>query len=253
MPKLLTIADMDTGTIPGLSGYKFSAVRTNRLGASEYTLVTIACDVSGSVTSFRDQLVDTVKKAVDACRKSPRANNIMVRMVTFNHDVQELHGFKPLGEIDNAEYDAITTGGGTALFDASASAIGAMTEYGRVLLAQDYGVNGILFVITDGDDAGSTYGPAMVRQKAEEAVSGEVLESFLSVLVGINTTNAHCTGYLKIFQQDAGLTEYIEAGAATPGNLAKLAAFVSRSVSSQANALGTGQAAQLSASAAITI
>lgn len=244
MPKLLTAADMDTGTIPGLSGYKFSAVRTTKLGAAEYTLVTIACDVSGSVTGFRDLLVDTVKKAVDACKKSPRAANIMVRVIVFNHGVLEIHGFKPLGEIDvDQDYDVIRTGGGTALFDACASGIGAMTEYGRVLVGQDYGVNGILFVVTDGDDQNSTYPAGTVKEKAVEAVSGEVLESFLSVLIGVNATALR--NYLEAFRVQGGFDQYIDAGDATPGNLAKLAAFVSRSVSSQANALGSGQAAQL--------
>lgn len=252
MPKLLTNADMDVGSIPGLSGYKFSAVRTSRLGASEYTLVTIAADVSGSVSSFRALLVETIKKAVDACKKSPRAANIMVRVVVFNHGVEEVHGFKPLAEIDvGQDYEAIRTGGGTALFDASASAIGAMTEYGRILAKQDYGVNGILFVVTDGEDVDSTYGADMVAAKAKEAVEGEILESFLSVLVGVNAQR--CQGYLTSFQQRAGLSEYIDAGAATPGNLAKLAAFVSRSVSSQANALGSGQAAQLPAGGAAAL
>ena len=250
MPKLLTAADMDTGNIPGLGGYKFSAVRADRLGAAEYTLVTIAVDISGSVSGFRDLLVESVKKAVGACKKSPRAANIMVRAVSFSHVVTEIHGFKPLSDIAvDKDYEAIRTGGGTALFDASASAIGAMTEYGRILAAQDYGVNGLLFVITDGDDQDSTYTATTVREKATEAVSGEVLESFLSVLVGINA--ARCKAYLEDFRLNAGLTQFIDAGDATPGNLAKLAAFVSRSVSSQANALGSGQAGQIPASIVI--
>jgi len=247
MPKLLNCpVDMQSGTIPGLSGYGFSAVRAERLGASEYTLATIACDVSGSVDGFRDLLVESVKNAVGACKRSPRANNILVRVVVFNHRVQEIHGFKPLAEIDvDRDYEGIATGGGTALYDASASGIGAMTEYGRVLSKQDFGVNGILFVVTDGDDRGSAYPASTVRGKADEAVSGEVLESCLKVLIGVNA--AAYRSYLERFRADGGFDQYVDAGDATPGNLAKLAAFVSRSVSSQANALGTGQAARLAA------
>jgi uncharacterized protein YegL len=241
MPKLLDTSDMQTGTIPGLRGYGFSAVRADRLGASEYTLVTLACDVSGSVVPFRDLLVDTVKKAVNACRKSPRAANIMVRVITFNQGVREIHGFKPLADIDDAEYDAIGAGGGTALFDASASAIGATTAYGKVLADQDYAVNGIMFVITDGEDFDSTYTAATVKEKADEAVTGEVLDSFIGVLVGVNA--ARCKAYLERFRADANITQYVDAGDATPGNLAKIAQFVSRSVSSQAGSVGTGQSA----------
>lgn len=232
MPRLLD-NDMQTGAIPGLSGYQFSAVRTDRLGESEYTLVTLALDVSGSVAGFRDLLIDTVKKAIDACRKSPKSANILVRVTTFSTRVDEIHGFKPLAEIDNTVYDGIRTYGQTALFDACASAIGAMTEYGRVLGKQDFGVNGILFVITDGDDNASTYTARTVKGMADDAVSGEVLEGFRSVLVGVNAANVK--QYLEDFRIQGGLTEYLDAGDATPGNLAKLAAFVSRSVSSSAS------------------
>lgn len=232
MPRLLD-NDMQTGAIPGLAGYQFSAVRTERLGESEYTLVTLALDVSGSVAGFRDLLIDTVKKAIDACRKSPKSANILVRVTTFSTRVDEVHGFKPLAEIDNAVYDGIRVYGQTALFDACASAIGAMTEYGRVLGKQDFGVNGILFVITDGDDNASSYTAHTVKGMADDAVSGEVLESFRSVLVGVNA--AQVKQYLEDFRVQGGLTEYLDAGDATPGNLAKLAAFVSRSVSSSAS------------------
>jgi len=258
MPKLLDPSAMQSGSIPGLAGYSFSAIRPDRLGASEYTLVTIACDVSGSVSSFRDLLISTVSTAVKACMKNPRASNILARVVVFNHDVLEIHGFKPLAEIDpDADYAGVRVGGGTALFDASASAIGAMVEYGRVLTQQDYGVNGVLYVVTDGEDAGSTYGADAVAKKAAEAVSSEVLESFTSVLVGVNAATARMSGYLQTFQKEGGFSAYLDAGAATAGNMAKLAGFISRSVSSAASSLGTGTSAPLppsaSASVAITL
>ena len=251
MPKLIQpSADMETGSIPGLTGYAFSGIRLDRLGASEYTLVTIAADISGSVSRFRDLLVETIKKAVGACRKSPKAGNILLRVVTFNDDVTEIHGFKPLSDIKDSDYDSIDTRGSTALFDVAASSVGAMVEFGRKLVQQDYGVNALLFIITDGSDTASKFGPSAVKQKMEEAVTGEVLESCLSVLVGVNA--AQYRAELEAFQREGGITQYVDAGAATPGNLAKLAAFISRSVSSQTNAVGTGQAGAL-ASAAIVI
>jgi uncharacterized protein YegL len=232
MPRLLD-NDMHTGAIPVLAGYQFSAIRTDRLGESEYTLVTLALDTSGSVMGFRDLLVETVKKIVDACRKSPKSANILVRVITFSHDLTEVHGFKPLAEIDPSVYDSIRCYGTTALFDACASGIGAMTEYGRTLIKQDFGVNGIAFFITDGDDNASTYTAHTVKGLAEDAVTGEVLETFRSILIGVNA--ASVKQYLEDFRIQGGLNEYIDAGDATPGNLAKLAAFVSRSVSSSAS------------------
>lgn len=235
MPKFTLIADdMQTSSIPGLQGFNYSAVRPDKLGAASYMLVTIAMDRSSSVASFRDLLVDSIVKAINACAKSPLAANILVRVITFGNDVQEVHGFKPLAEIDTAkDYNSIQCRGSTALYSACASAVGATADYGRVLSIQDYAVSGILFVITDGEDNMSPAGQAAaVKDQVDSLVTGEVLEVFTSVLVGVNATN--CSPALKYFQTESGITQYVDAGDATPGNLAKLAAFVSRSVSSTA-------------------
>ncbi len=241
MPKLLSETDMVSGTIPGLQGFQYSAVRATSVAlasAASYTLVTIAVDVSSSVTSFRDLLVDSIKKAVGACAKSPLAANIMVRTIMFNHDVTEVHGFKPLAEIDiNVDYDSIQCYGATALYDACASALGATTDYGKSLSAQNYGVSGILFVITDGEDNRSRSTPLTVKQQSDGLVNSEILETFASVLAGVNA--AHCRSSLERLQKEGGMTQYVDAGDATPGNLAKLAAFVSKSVSSTAQGTGT--------------
>jgi hypothetical protein len=239
MPRFLSDADMQSAAIPALRGFAYSAVRTARLGAAEYTLVTIAVDISSSVASFRDLLVDSVAKAIGACARSPRAANILARVVAFGSDVREIHGFKPLAEIDAArDYTTIRVGGNTALFDACASAVGAMADYGEILARQDYGVNGILFVVTDGADNCSTHDAATVRRKVEDVLRTEAMESFTSVLIGINA--AQHKAYLAAFQAAAGLTHALDAGDATPGNLARLAAFVSRSVSAVAGGVPPG-------------
>ena len=43
---------------------------------------------------------------------------------------------------------------------------------------------------------------------------------------------------------EAGLTQYVSIGKATPGKLAKFAQFVSQSISSTSAALGSGAASQ---------
>ena len=82
----------------------------------------------------------------------------------------------------------------------------------------------------------------MVADEARKSVSGEILESMVSVLIGINGSSY--SSWLSKFQKEAGLTHFIDAGDATPRKLAKLANFVSQSVSSQSQALGTGGPSQ---------
>ena len=226
--------------------FTFSAARVERLGATEYTLVTVAVDETGSVQGFSDQLREMLVTAVESCKKSPRSDNLLIRVITFGtqhkNGVNEIHGFKPLGEIDTASYPMIKPGGSTPLYDACYSAIGSQNVYGKKLVDQDFSCNGIVFIITDGGENASVATAQMVADEAKKSVSGEILESMISVLIGINGSSY--SQWLSQFQKDAGLTQYIDAGDATPRKLAKLAAFVSKSVSSQSQALGTGGPSQ---------
>jgi len=68
------------------------------------------------------------------------------------------------------------------------------------------------------------------------------LESLVTVLVAINATQ--CQRELDAFRGEAGLTHYIDMGDATASKLAKLGGFISQSVSSQSQAIGTGGPSQ---------
>ncbi len=247
MPRMMN-DDMEVGNVAGRQGFVFSGTRIEKLlGASEYTLVTIAVDVTGSVWGFEQELRDCLISAVEACQKSPRVDNLLLRVVTFAdqfvNGVNELHGFKLLTEIDaNADYPDFSPGGMTPLCDACFSVIGAMNTYGKKLYDDDFGVNSIAFVITDGGENASVATMQMVKEEAQKAVTGEMVESMITVLVGINAND--CRVELERFQQEAGITQYVDAGEATKGRLAKLADFVSQSISSQSEALGMGGPSQ---------
>lgn len=230
----------------GGGNFTFQGTRIDRLGASEYTLVTILVDESGSVSMFADELRKMLVAAVDACKKSPRSENLLVRVLTFSskydRGVNEIHGFKPLAEIDTGGYPDLHPGGMTPLCDAAFSMVGAMNVYGKDLADQDYGVNGIGFIITDGCENASVSSMRDVQEEIKKSARQEIMESMVTILVGVNASGS--ARELNAFQQEAGMTHFVDAGDATPQRLAKLAAFVSRSVSSQSQALGTGGPSQ---------
>ena len=66
------------------------------------------------------------------------------------------------------------------------------------------------------------------------------MEHLQTILVAVNA--AECVDYLKQFYKDAGFNQFIDLGEVTPRKLAKLAEFVSTSVSSSSKALAAGQA-----------
>lgn len=223
------------------SHYGYSATRIEQLGATEYTITTVVCDVSGSTESFALDMEAVIAKIVDACKYSPRADNLLLRLVEFNDRVNEAHGFKLLENCDTGDYSGILhPSGSTALYDAAENAISAVIDYGERLAAADFSANAIVFVITDGMDNESKLSPKSVKKALARAVSSEALESIVSVLIGVNVQDQAVSGYLNKFHQEAGFTQYVELDHADTKTLARLARFVSQSISAQSQSLGTG-------------
>jgi len=228
-------------SIQDLSGsnFQFSAVRPEFLDSNEYTLVTIVLDKSGSVSRFVDLLQKMLDEVVKACKLNPRVDNIMLRLVTFNGNLTEEFGFVPIVDIKTANLPQITCRGRTALSDACYSAIGATLQYSETLLKQDYSVNSILYVITDGEENDSMNSPEDVKKLFMDTSRKEILNKMISILIGIDI--ASCKASLDDFFNRAGLTSFLDAGDANEKNLAKLGQFISKSISSSSNSLQNGK------------
>jgi len=226
------------------SGYKFSATKIKDLGAAEYTLATIVVDASSSVEPFAAQLEQALKTVFKACDKSPRRDNLMLRLTQFASQLTELHGFKLLSSINEKDYDnVLQLGGSTALFDAMDEAVQATGTYGKQLTSQDFLVNAIVVVVTDGENnASNILDPAQVKKSLQAVRRAENLESILLILVGVTNENVSLNTYLQTVKDECGADQYISIGNATPGKIAKLAEFVSQSISSTSSALGSGGA-----------
>lgn len=223
--------------------YGFSATRIRDLGAAEYTLVAIAADKSGSVSRHASAIERTIGQIAASGRHSPRADNLMMRVCTFDETLTEVHGFLPLASCQARDYrGTIANGGTTALYDAAHNAIAAVAGYADELAANDFAVNAIVFVITDGMDNASHASRDSVATALAKARGAGRLESLTAILVGVGVEDASVGHELRAFQLAAGFAQYVELARADAVTLAKLAAFVSRSIAIQSQALGTGTA-----------
>ncbi len=233
--------DQDLETLNAGSHYKFSATRPEKLGASEYTLVTVVCDTSGSVQPFAAQLELMLKTVFKACNKADNARreNILFRLTQFNDGLTELHGFKELGKINEDDYtNILQLGGMTALFDAADEALKVSEAYAEHMVQMSFDVNAIVFIITDGqNNIGRIRDASAIRHTVETVIRSEKLMSVVTVLVGVTNDDTNLDAYLSTFKNDANLSQYVSIGKATPGKLAKLAQFVSQSISSTSQAL----------------
>lgn len=222
------------------SNYTFSGAKLETLGSTEYTLATLIVDVSGSVSSYKTELENAMQTVLDACKKFPRSESIMLRATTFDDNITELHGFQALNDVLPTN---IVTRGSTALYDATLEGIEATQQYAKVLDSQDFATNGIIFIITDGGDNASRFKPKDVKKAIDNIKSKELMVDIKVILIGVNDSG--CSQYLDKFKNEANLDDYVSIGQATPASLAKLAKFISRSISSSSQTLATKSPSQL--------
>jgi len=249
MPRLMDTEEVMQQNGPG--AFKFSGVRVEHLGASEYTLVTMVVDCSGSVDGFSNELLKTIQSIVEACKESPRAENLLIRYLTFNERITEEHGFRLLNDIDLAnDYKALNPNGMTALYDAAYDAVGATVDYSSKLVNDyEFDVNGIVIIVTDGMNNRGQMTPSSIKQRIAGAIQHEDIESLITILVQLKDPTSpysdEVNKHLNDFYTEAELSQYVDVGDATPKKLAKLAQFVSQSISSQSQVLGSGAPSQL--------
>lgn len=227
-----------------ISAFGFSGKRIEDLTANGYTLADIEIDLSPSTSGFRKELEAALAAIVDSLNKSPRSENMLVRVETFDEKLKEVHGFVNLTDVKAADYKLKPSGGGTALYDSILCGIEAVGAYGEQLDKMEYDVNGVVFIVTDGEENSSSKASiAKILSSNEQIQRAEHLESLKVVLIGIGD-QARVKSYLEKLKKDAKLDQYVWVGDASPSNLAKLADFISRSISSASNSLGTGGASQ---------
>jgi hypothetical protein len=246
MPKL-TESTAFSQAIGG-TNYAFSGAAIDSLGAAEYTVATVILDTSGSTGHLRDAMEKAAKAIYRACKKNPRADNMLLRFVRFDHRVVEIHGFKKLADCNESDYDGCLGrgGGSTALWDACFTGIQAAVQYAEELVRKKFDVNGIVVVVTDGCEyprGNSTATEKMVKDAMASAVSGEVLESLVSILIGLNA-NGQLDAQLQAVKDDCGFSQYIAISDANDTSIAKAGDFISRSISSQSQSITSGGPSQ---------
>jgi len=228
--------------------------KIDKLGALQYTIVAIAIDVSGSVARFADKLRDCLISIIGACKANQRAEFLVIRVTTFSTHHQEVHGYVELKDIDENDYPEFRAMGFTCLFDATYDAIGSTLAYSEQMVALGYDVNGAVYIITDGgENPGGGHitiaSPKMIKDKIEDALRKEDIESLITTVVALHDPNDSYSDEtekdLKLLVEEAGMTKMINIGEATDASLAKLADWVSSSVSSQSDQVGSNAPSQV--------
>lgn len=224
-------------------GYHFSGAGVSQLKADAYCLAVGAVDVSSSMSGEEQKLSDCFGHVLAACDKAPNRDAILFRLTQFNERVQELRGFVLPADAPRVPFQ---TSGMTALGAACVDAFKSIEAYAEHLVVQgDYQSNGIVFVLTDGEETVEDEDAAIARVKAEldRIRKSEKLNSIIAILVGFRPEPA-TEARQQRFASETGMM-YVKLVDATPQRLARFAKFVSTSTSSQSRQAGSKQAAAI--------
>lgn len=236
--------NLQSFAVPG-GRYGYTAANVQTLTSFENTLAVGLYDESGSTSRFALPMEACAKAIVKSLRYSPRADNLIYRQCHFGTNFREHHGFTPLAQLNESNYDGCYQPGGTThLYDSSDRVIAELIDYAKQQSLQRYTCNGIIYMITDGCDYGSSLTQVSVMNRLAEAIACEELESLVTILIGVND-DPTIQADLKKYKEKAGFTSYVELKNADEKTLANLANFISHSISSQSQQLGSGGPSQI--------
>lgn len=231
--------DIEVFAVPN-SPFVFSGISpdSDSFGASKYALVTLTCDRSGSTWRYIKQITEALNLAVRSCKLSPMAENIRLRALDFNSTLHEIHGFIELSNVP--EYKDLRSEDETALVDAVYSSISSGVAYAQKLRANEYSVNMLNIIITDGYENASVYDAKKLKDYIESVKDSEQAGSILTILIGVNDQGS-LQGELEKFKTEVGIDKYISLGQLDEKSLALLMEIISKSVSSSSQAIVNGK------------
>lgn len=231
--------------LPG-GGYGYQGTPVDDLGSSDNTLVTCLLDESGSTSAYARQMEIAVQEIIKSLRHCPAADKLIYRHCHFDTNFREVHGFKPLADCHEQDYDGIWAGGGqTALYNSCINVLDATVDYAEKMAAKRYTANGMVYIVTDGVNylPGGSRTVQDVKQSHANVLSNESLESMMTIVVAVND-DPDIRRKLEEFQKEVGFTQFIPLEEANEKTLARLVDFISRSVQSQSQHLGSGGPSQ---------
>lgn len=232
--------------VPG-GNYGYTGTAVGDLTSFENTLATGLLDESGSTTAFARQMEMCVQEIIKSLRHCPRQDNLIYRHCHFDDKFREFHGFKPLVQCNETDYDGCWAGGGqTDLYGSEENVLLATLDYGQQQAAKRYLVNGIVYIISDGCHylAGrKSKTQDDVKKALSDIVISEALESIMTILIGVNP-DAGIRRDLEAHKDYIGFSQFVPIENADEKSLSKLANFISRSVVSQSQHLGSGGPSQ---------
>lgn len=196
-------------------------VSSDVLGSDRAQLIVSLLDMTGSMWSVRQNVIDAYNTMLDTLKTSRQAEQMLLSGWTFNTAPYLLHGYTPLEFAPPLEKSRYDPDDSTALYDAILHSIVGAVAYGQDLRNQGVRTKITFIVYTDGGDNVSQSTANQVRQVVQDLLAQEM---YTFVLVGFGQD-----GMAQRIAKKVGFTNALEANA-DPASIKQALNIVSRSL-----------------------
>jgi hypothetical protein len=211
----ILIQNLTPATLAGSQGAGYEV-----LGGDKAFLFVPVLDMTGSMASFRHDVIMAYNNMLDALKGSKQAEQILMSSWTFNSQSYLVHGYTPLEFVPPLNEQIYDPNDQTALYDAVLDALTGVVAYGQDLRNQGARTKITLVVFTDGQDNVSRNDAKKVRKVVEELLAMEMYTFALVAFGG---------GFAKQVAQNIGFPNVLEA-TADPSAIRQALEVVSSSV-----------------------
>lgn len=236
------------------AGFGFSMTGIQNLTETSYTLALIMLDLTGSVSGEEAEIKRMLEQIVADGKRAGWGKRVLISAMAFNTQigVKELFGFDVPSAIDLSGVQINTTAA-TNLIDAMATGHDALEKAANELVGADFITNLLLIGTTDGEDNASRLTAQELAGKFAAARKNESFDSFKTILIGLRTgQQAQDSRYARktVDQVLTDLTaaaqfdQYESAKQVKDGTYGKIGGFISQSISSSSQSLGSGSPSQ---------
>lgn len=222
----------------GFVNYNTNNFDPNSLANMTSTVIMfiVVNDVSPSISSYVTEM-NTASRDVfmKELKNSHRKDDIVVKCITFNENVEHKSGFLPILNLQDDYLDVAPTGNATALYDAVLQGLESAIKYREDLEDQGIEVRTAVFIVTDGQDNSSSYDSAKkIKQIVQDLRTNEAwINSFTINMLGVGNRSSF-EGSCREMGLDP--TKCLVAVGASSSEIRKQFGVISQSVSSSSAA-----------------
>jgi hypothetical protein len=177
----ILVNNLNGTTVAGAQG-----TAADDLTGDEVTLFVEILDRTGSMSPWRQAVIDSFNEQLTALGNSKAADSILMSSWLFNEKSTLRHGYLPLANVPTLDLSSYDPDGSTALYDAVLDALTGVVAYGQSLRDAGIRTKIVVVAVTDGEDNASRRAtPAKVKTVVEDLLRQEIY-TFAFVAFGMS-------------------------------------------------------------------